>query len=90
MSETMQRIDEHMRVTLNITGMTCAACSSRIQKKLSKMEGVAEASVNLATEKANVLFDPSKVKVDDLMAAITEMGYGVGREKVSLSVTGMT
>jgi Cu+-exporting ATPase len=43
-----------------VKGMTCAACSTRIQKRLSKTEGVTDANVNLTTEKATLRFDPSK------------------------------
>ena len=78
------------RVSLNVTGMTCAACSTRIQKGLSKMEGVAEANVNLATEKANILYDPSRTNVDALVAKVVDLGYGVAREKATLAITGMT
>jgi Cu+-exporting ATPase len=78
------------RVTLNVTGMTCAACATRIQKGLSKLEGVAEANVNLATEKASVIYDPASVNVDHLIAKVQDLGYGVSRDKVTLDITGMT
>jgi Cu+-exporting ATPase len=60
---------------LQITGMTCAACSGRIEKALSKQPGVT-ATVNLATEVANVSFMPGTTTVDDLIAAVTRAGYG--------------
>jgi P-type Cu+ transporter len=78
------------RVSFAITGMTCAACSTRVQKGLAKVEGVVEANVNLATEKAAVVFDPAKVKVDTLVGKVVDLGYGVGREKAMLAITGMT
>jgi Cu+-exporting ATPase len=78
------------KVTLGVTGMTCAACSTRIEKVLSKMEGVEQAGVNLASEKANVSFDPGKVSIDQIIERIQKAGYGVREEKVVLSVTGMT
>ena len=62
-------------VQLQITGMTCAACSGRIEKALSKQPGV-NATVNLATEVANVSFMPGTATVDDLIAAVTRAGYG--------------
>lgn len=62
--------------TLSIQGMSCAACSARIEKKLSSMEGVAEARVNLATERATVRYDPGKVKVSEIIAAVEYLGYG--------------
>jgi Cu+-exporting ATPase len=56
-------------VTFPVTGMTCASCVRRVEKALTKVPGVAEASVNLATEKAKVAFDPSAVTSDQLRAA---------------------
>lgn len=78
------------QVTLAITGMTCASCATRIQKRLGKLEGVQEAGVNLATEKATVVFDPTVVNVAKLASTIEETGYGVGRQKIDLAVTGIT
>ncbi|HYF93510.1 MAG TPA: heavy metal translocating P-type ATPase [Symbiobacteriaceae bacterium] len=78
------------RITLGVTGMTCAACSGRVQKGLAKLPGVAEANVNLTTEKASVIFDPAAVTVPDLIAKIEALGYGVARQKAILDVTGMT
>ena len=60
-------------VELDITGMTCASCAARIEKKLNKVEGV-QASVNYATEKAAVLF-PGAVSVDDLITVVENTGY---------------
>ncbi len=64
-------------VTLDVTGMTCAACASRIERKLNKLDGVV-ASVNYATEQARVeIADPSAaLDVDDLIATIEATGYG--------------
>ncbi|WP_280358691.1 heavy metal translocating P-type ATPase [Nocardia otitidiscaviarum] len=60
-------------VELEIGGMTCASCASRIEKRLNKLEGVT-ASVNYATEKAKVSF-PASVTADDLIEQVTEAGY---------------
>jgi Cu+-exporting ATPase len=60
---------------LQISGMTCAACSGRIEKALNKLPGVT-ASVNLATEVANVSFNPGLETVDDLIDAVVKAGYG--------------
>jgi Cu+-exporting ATPase len=62
------------RVELPIQGMTCASCASRIERKLNKLEGVT-ATVNYATEKASVDFDPDSVSSDDLLAAVEAVGY---------------
>ena len=47
-------------LALEVTGMTCASCVRRIEKALGRVDGVAEANVNLATEQAHVVFDPSR------------------------------
>ena len=62
------------RVELEIEGMTCASCASRIERKLNKLEGV-EAAVNFGTEKASVTYDDSHVAVDELVAAVEAAGY---------------
>jgi P-type Cu+ transporter len=63
---------------LPIEGMTCASCVTRVEKALGKVPGVREASVNLATEKARVAFDPAVVNLDQLKAAVAKAGYTVG------------
>ena len=62
-------------VTIPIGGMTCAACSQRIEKTLNKLEGVEHASVNLATEKATVTYQPETVRLSGVRAAIEKLGY---------------
>ncbi|HEU5490998.1 MAG TPA: heavy metal-associated domain-containing protein, partial [Gaiellaceae bacterium] len=62
------------RVDLALEGMTCAACANRIERKLNKLDGV-DASVNYATEHANVRFDPRRVTVPDLVGAVEAAGY---------------
>lgn len=76
--------------TLQITGMTCAACSNRIEKGLKKMPGVENANVNLALEKSTIQYDPNQVSVKDLEKKIEDLGYGVVKEKKELVITGMT
>ncbi|WP_053217344.1 heavy metal translocating P-type ATPase [Virgibacillus senegalensis] len=82
-------MSEEKHVTLGVTGMTCAACSSRIEKVLNKMDGV-EAQVNLTTEKATVDYDPEKTTMEDITKKIENIGYGVRTEKADLDVFGMT
>jgi Cu+-exporting ATPase len=65
------------RVELPITGMTCASCSARVEKALKRTPGVLEASVNLAAERASVVFSPSTVGYAELRAAVEQAGYGV-------------
>ena len=82
-------MSETNHATLGITGMTCAACSNRVEKVLNKMDGV-EAQVNLTTEKATVDFDPEKASLEDITSKIENIGYGVLMEKTDLDVFGMT
>lgn len=77
------------QMTVDITGMTCASCSTRIEKILNKMDGV-EATVNLAMENASVTYEPEKVKPDVIFNKINDLGYGVRNEKMDLDVFGMT
>lgn len=83
----MENVKEQMNV--DITGMTCASCSTRIEKILNKMDGV-DATVNLAMENASVTFESDKVKPDDIFNKINDLGYGVRNEKLDLDVFGMT
>ena len=62
-------------ITLPIEGMSCASCVLRVEKALQKLEGVVAASVNLASEKATIRFDPSVVTLDRLQSAVEASGY---------------
>jgi len=62
-------------VTLDVTGMTCAACAARIERKLNRIDGV-EASVNYATERATVRVGDAPISADELIRAIEATGYG--------------
>ena len=65
-----------MKKDFKVTGMTCAACSSRVERVLSKMEGVTKAEVNLATEDLHIDYDDSKLKIQDIIGKIEKAGYG--------------
>ena len=69
------------RVTLKIIGMTCAACSARIERSVSKIEGVESCSVNLATERMIVEFDPAKIDVETIKKTIEKIGYSWAENK---------
>lgn len=71
---------EHMQY--DIDGMTCASCSQTIEKVINKLDGVQSASVNLATEKMVVDFNPSELSSNDIMEAVKNSGYSA---KESLS-----
>ena len=64
-----------MHATMKIIGMTCSACSARIERVVAKVEGVESVSVNLATEILNCDFDDSKISVDTVKQAVEKAGY---------------
>ncbi len=66
---------EHSTVTIPIGGMTCAACSQRVERVLGKLSGVASAAVNLAAERAVITYDPHTIKLPQLKQAIADAGY---------------
>jgi P-type Cu+ transporter len=63
------------RVELELEGMTCSSCANRIERKLNKLDGV-EASVNFATERAAVDYDPARFDADELVGVVEAAGYG--------------
>ncbi|WP_147534078.1 heavy metal translocating P-type ATPase [Bacillus marasmi] len=76
--------------SLQISGMTCAACAVRIEKGLNKLEGVEEATVNLALEKSAIKYDPTKTNIENIQAKVRNLGYDVVTEKSEFEITGMT
>jgi Cu+-exporting ATPase len=70
--------------------MTCATCAATIQKGLSKMPGVKQAEVNLASEKASVEYDPARVNLAKIKKTITQLGYEAATRKSTFPVSGMT
>jgi Cu+-exporting ATPase len=78
------------KVELPVKGMTCASCVAAIEKGLKKLPGAREVSVNLATEKATVTYDPAKTKLEDFIAETKKLGYEVAVEKVTIPIKGMT
>jgi Cu+-exporting ATPase len=72
----MVTLESPTRTELCIEGMTCASCAVRIEKKLNKLEGV-EATVNYATDAAEVSYDPARVTFQDLIGAVEASGYRV-------------
>jgi P-type Cu+ transporter len=68
--------DANSQVTIPVTGMTCAACQSFVQRTLEQQPGVEQASVNLLLNSATVVYRPEQARVEDLVDAIRETGYG--------------
>ena len=94
-----------IRISFPVEGMDCATCVNRIERYLNKVDGVETATVNLATEQATVLFDPTRVGVGDLGKAVESAGYearldraetsgapetGPARLQVAFDIEGMT
>ncbi len=81
---------EKSQVVLPVQGMTCAACVGHVEKALKSLTGVVEAKVNLMAGKAAVDFEPGKVGIPEMVKAVTDIGFTVGMEELSLKITGMT
>jgi Cu+-exporting ATPase len=77
-------------IQVPVTGMTCASCSARVQRGLAKLEGVDEAAVNLATEKATLTYDPAALGAHDIVEAVRGLGYDVALETQTFQVGQMT
>lgn len=75
---------------IDIQGMTCASCSARVERGLRKLAGVGSATVNLATERAEVDYDPQQVTPERIAQAVTDIGYTPVIEEAELAVEGMT
>lgn len=72
---------EKEEVTLGISGMTCASCTDTVQNALSSLNGIYDANVNLATEKARVEYSPDLISTSDMRKAVEEAGYGIKSEE---------
>lgn len=77
------------KVSFGVTGMTCASCADTIRESLVSLNGVKEASVNLATNKVTVVYDPDLLSFRDLKKAVEEAGYGVASERATIAIQGM-
>ena len=77
-------------MNLPVSGMTCGACATRLQKALSRVPGIHSATVNFATERADVELDPEAIDVKSIVGAIAKTGFSVREEKFSLGFKGMT
>jgi len=80
----------HTHISLPVEGMTCATCAARIEKVVGKLPGIETASVNLASEHADVTFDPGAVSSADIADAIHRAGFKVPDRTYELAITGMT
>ena len=81
-----------MKKSFKIEGMTCSACSNRVERFVRKLDGINEANVNFATETLNVDFDENKLKSVDIEEAVVKSGYKVKKDikTYTFKVEGMT
>ena len=89
-------MNNNIKKTVGIEGMTCASCSAGLEKTLAGLEGVSKAQVNLATEKLNIEFDPQKIAEDKIRQEVEKIGFTYVEEKeerlerVEIPIEGMT
>ncbi|WP_367387502.1 copper-exporting P-type ATPase CopA [Bacillus vallismortis] len=83
-------MSEQKEIAMQVSGMTCAACASRIEKGLKRMPGVTDANVNMATETSNVTYDPAETGAVAIQEKIEKLGYHVITEKAEFDIEGMT
>lgn len=81
-----------MERVLKVKGMTCASCAAAIEKAVGKMDGVESSSVNYATEKLKVIYDKSKINLEQIRQKVEKLGYSVedNTKKEIFKVEGMT
>ena len=79
-----------INISFPVSGMTCASCAARIEKKLQTMEGVISAAVNFAAEKVTVEYNPAETELGEIAAVVQELGYEVPSTTVRLKVSDMT
>ncbi len=80
---------EEQKLTLLVTGMSCANCAAGLERYLSQLPGVAAATVDFASEKLTVTFDPGRIDARALIAGVEAIGFGVAVGRTELAVTGL-
>ncbi|MFP4532538.1 MAG: heavy metal translocating P-type ATPase [Desulfobacterales bacterium] len=80
----------NQRVSLPVTGMTCANCAANIERSVKKLSGVSGVEVNFASEQLSADIDDEQVNIDDVVGRVQKAGYGVATASQELAVTGMT
>jgi Cu+-exporting ATPase len=82
-------VPETKQLTLPITGMSCANCAATVERSLKKLNGVADAVVNLSSERVLVTFDPRALRLEDLVERVEHAGYGVAEGVADLAIQGL-
>jgi Cu+-exporting ATPase len=78
------------KITLPISGMTCANCAMNIERSMRNLPGVQAAAVNFAVERAEISYDPAQLQLADVVAGVEKAGFKVPTARVDLAVSGMT
>ena len=77
------------RIALPVLGMHCATCAGKVEKNIKGLAGVSSVSVNLASEKASVTYDPAVATIPDMVSSITAAGFKVPSTTLEITITGM-
>ena len=77
-------------ISLPVSGMTCASCVSHVEDALKELPGISNVLVNLATNKANLSYDPQRVNLADMWRAVNGVGYAITTAEQTLDIRGMT
>ena len=77
-------------ISLPVTGMSCANCAANIERGLNRLDGIQAASVNFASEKADVSFDPARLNIGEIIAQVKKSGFDVAAAHVEMPITGMS
>src|SRR5512139_620275 len=78
------------QISIGVEGMTCGSCVARVERAVKALPGVHDVSVNLATERATVSYDPGQIDLADIDNAIAAAGYSIASKEHELSIDGMT
>jgi Cu+-exporting ATPase len=89
MNSLTQPVHDQMALTFSVRGMTCASCVARVEKAIKSVQGVASATINLATEKASVHLLKGTA-IETVAVAVAKAGYEVPTETISFAISGMT
>lgn len=81
---------ENKIITLPIIGMTCANCVATVERSIKKVTGVTQASVNLSSERATVVFDPNTANLQDMIQRVKNAGYSVAEAEADLQIKGLS
>lgn len=85
----MERGRGRREATVRIKGMHCATCVGAVRESLNELDGVYDARVNLATEKAVMSYDPKRVSMDQIESAVRSAGYDVAKDELTMTIGGM-